>query len=77
MFGYRTPDRNDNFSHVIQSHFAIDDFTQQTGAILCADSNEIRSGPRIIVAFQPNGTAMMSCVSRHKRPQCVANVGIP
>jgi hypothetical protein len=44
---------------VVQYHFVVFDFTEQTFAVLRANGDEIQAFRGVIVTFQANGTAVM------------------
>jgi hypothetical protein len=55
----------DDRAHFIQSHIAVDDFTEERDAILRAGGDEICTGLGIIVAWQTQGAAAWTRVVGH------------
>jgi hypothetical protein len=57
-------------AHFIQSHIAVDDFTQEHDAILRAGGDETCAGLRIIVAWQTQGAAAWMRIVGHLMLAC-------
>jgi hypothetical protein len=57
---YFIPNRLNHFPRIIQTHFAICDFSEQALPILGADGNEIGPGLGIIVSLSTDGTAVVN-----------------
>ncbi len=52
-----------NFTRFVQHHLVVDDLTEEALASLRTDGDEVRTRLRIVIARQPDRTALM-CLDR-------------